>query len=65
MEERQIAELLELNPNGVNLTYSVTADAAGQVTDRTVVCNLNVRDISGLRNGIFDYCDKYAMGSEV
>ena len=65
MSPEQIEELLALNPEGVNVTYSVTADAAGQITDRTVVCNVNVRNAAGLRNGLFDYVDRFAKGEEV
>ena len=65
MTQEQIEEMMALNPDGINMTYSVTADAAGQITDRTVVCNVNVRNAAGLKNGIFDYCDRYAKGEEV
>jgi len=57
-------ELLQLNPDGIQVRYRATGDAEGNIVERSVEVTVNAISAAGLRNGVFDYADKLACGKE-
>lgn len=65
MTPEQLQELMDLNPEGIPIQYDVIADKHGEIKERHVSVVANVRNAAGLKNGLFDYCDRYVRGEEV